>query len=374
MHITGFRIIELDVPVDPPFPAAWDPEPRRLVRQTLLLVETDEGLAGVSGGDLSGVEPLVRHFVGTDPTELDTQARRLASCCYSGGRLWPIEAALYDLAGRAEGRSVAEMLGGSVDRVRAYASAGTRRDPEAWADVVEVRVDEGFDALKMRLDVFDPEQAVACVEVARQGAPDGFALMVDLNQAWRMPGDVSRQATTDDVLAVVGPFAELGVTWLEEPLVLDDVEGLRRLRADAGDMRIAGGEFLLATTESWRLLDDEVLGVYQQDVQLTLGITEGARFGRAVIETGGWYTPHTWGDAFSLLVNLHVTCGVGGGPWLEYPHDPPGWRAAVRDTVLTTPTEPDADGWLHVPKGPGLGVELDWDTIDDLTVADRILR
>ncbi len=341
------------------------------MRQTLLVVETDEGLSGVSGGDLSGIEPYVRHFVGTDPTDLDTQARRVASCCYSGGRLWPIEAALYDVAGKAAGQSVAHMLGGATDRVKAYASAGSRRTPEEWATVVEARDADGFDALKMRLDVFDPDLAIACVEAARRTAPDGFALMVDLNQAWRMPGDVSPQASVDDVLAVVGPFAELGVTWLEEPLALDDLAGLHRVRAAAGEMRVAGGEFLLASAESWRLLDDDVLGVFQQDVQLTLGITEGARFGRAVIATGGWYTPHTWGDAFSLLVNLHVTCGIGGGPWLEYPHDPPGWRAEVRDAILLDATEPDSDGWLHVPTGGGLGAALDWDTIDDLTVRAR---
>jgi L-alanine-DL-glutamate epimerase-like enolase superfamily enzyme len=197
--------------------------------------------------------------------------------------------------------------------------------------------------------------------------------MVDLNQAWRMPGDTTEPATVDDVLRLVGPLADLGVVWLEEPRPLDDSVGLRRIRDVAGEMRIAGGEYLLATTESWQLLADGALDVHQQDVQLTLGLHEGARFARAVIDAGHWFTPHTWGDAFSLLVNLHLTCGVGGGPWLEYPHDPPGWRAQVRDVVLKTPTVPDDEGWLRLPAGPGLGADLDLDVIDDLTVAETRL-
>src|SRR5947199_338496 len=48
-------------------------------------------------------------------------------------------------------------------------------------------------------------------------------------------------------------------------------------------------------------------------------------------DIGRWFTPHTWTNGLGLLANLHVVCGVGGGPWVEFPWDPPGWTAERRD-------------------------------------------
>jgi L-alanine-DL-glutamate epimerase-like enolase superfamily enzyme len=72
-----------------------------------------------------------------------------------------------------------------------------------------------------------------------------------------------------------------------------------------------------------------------------------------------WFTPHTWTNGIGLLANLHVAAGVGGGPFLEYPYDPPGWTPERRDAMLADPIRPDRDGLLHISSRPGLGIELD---------------
>ena len=74
---------------------------------------------------------------------------------------------------------------------------------------------------------------------------------------------------------------------------------------------------------------------------------------------GRWFTPHTWTNGIGLLANLHVAAGVGGGPFLEVPYDPPGWTPERRDAFLATPLRPDPDGVLRVPTEPGLGIQLD---------------
>ena len=66
-----------------------------------------------------------------------------------------------------------------------------------------------------------------------------------------------------------------------------------------------------------------------------------------------WFTPHTWTNGIGLLANLAVSAGVGGGPFLEFPYDPPGWTPERRDFMLAEPIRPDADGRLHVPTSPG---------------------
>lgn len=62
-------------------------------------------------------------------------------------------------------------------------------------------------------------------------------------------------------------------------------------------------------------------------------------------------------------MNLHLTAGVGGGPYLEFPCDPPGWTPARRDFMLAEPLLPGPDGYIAVPDRPGLGVELDEDAL-----------
>jgi len=76
-----------------------------------------------------------------------------------------------------------------------------------------------------------------------------------------------------------------------------------------------------------------------------------------------WFTPHTWTNGLGLLANLHVAAGVGGGPYLEFPYDPPGWTVARRDFFLAEPVRIDADGCLSVPERPGLGAEIDGDAV-----------
>ena len=72
-----------------------------------------------------------------------------------------------------------------------------------------------------------------------------------------------------------------------------------------------------------------------------------------------WFTPHTWTNGLGLLANLHVAAGVGGGPFLEFPYDPPGWTVERRDFFLAEPLRIGRDGCLAVPARPGLGAQFD---------------
>ena len=70
-----------------------------------------------------------------------------------------------------------------------------------------------------------------------------------------------------------------------------------------------------------------------------------------------WFTPHTWTNGIGLLANLHVAAGVGGGPYLEFPYDPPGWTpGAPRLHARRAGRDRTRDGMLRVAgPAPGLG-------------------
>ena len=87
-------------------------------------------------------------------------------------------------------------------------------------------------------------------------------------------------------------------------------------------------------------LEADALDVYQPDAVLAVGLTRAGQLGRRVLSRGLAFTPHTWTNGIGLLANLHLSAGIGGGPYLEFPYDPPGWTPERRDFMLAEPIVP----------------------------------
>lgn len=359
MKLVELTVEHLELPLEPPFHANWDPVPRRRFPATVVRVTTDDGRTGIGGGDtLHGVDAYADRLLGTDPLAMERQVRVLETIDLHGPRPWPIEAALWDLYGQIVAQPVARLFGGASDRVAAYASTGAAKPPEAHAEVARDVRRQGFRAIKLRVDAHDPDGAVAEVAAVRDAVGSELEIMVDLNQAWRMPGDTSDPIDPVAARRILHALAELDVYWLEEPLLARDLAGLAALRLD-GRVRIAGGEMSRGIDEVYDALDRDAFDVHQPDVVLAGGMWRGRTAAEVIIRRGRRYSPHTWTDGLGLLANLHVAAGVGGGPFLEFPYDPYGWTPERRDFPLAQPIEVGADGMLVVPDRPGLGIELD---------------
>ena len=358
MKIERVRLERRSIELDPPFNAAWDPEPRRSFEATLVLVETDEGVTGIGSGDtMDGFERYEDLFVGQDALAVERHVAVLETITFHAGRYWPLEAALWDLAGKAAGKTAAELLGGQLNRVAAYASTGEQRSPAERADSALRLREEGFKALKLRIDRTKLDEGLAAVEAVREAVADSMEIMVDLNQGWRMPGDIGPALDFATVASTAARLRELDVFWLEEPLPREDVKGYASLRQDSG-LRIAGGEMARTTRELEAFEAADALDVYQADAVLSVGLLRERELAERVTARGHFFTPHTWTNGVGLLANLHLTAGVGGGPYFEFPYDPPGWTPERRDFMLAEPVSVDADGFVPVPDRPGLGFEL----------------
>jgi L-alanine-DL-glutamate epimerase-like enolase superfamily enzyme len=358
VKIERVRLERRSIKLDPPFNAAWDPEPRRSFEATLVLVETDEGITGIGSGDtMDGFERYEHLFVGQDPLAVERHVAVLETITFHAGRYWPLEAALWDLAGKAAGRPTAELLGGQLDRVAAYASTGEQRSPAERAESALRLREEGFKALKLRIDRTRLAQGLAAVEAVREAVSDSMEIMVDLNQGWRMPGDIGPALDFATVASIAARLRELDVFWLEEPLPREDAKGYASLRQDSG-LRIAGGEMARTTRELEAFEAADALDVYQPDAVLSVGLLRERELAERVTARGHFFTPHTWTNGIGLLANLHLTAGVGGGPYFEFPYDPPGWTPERRDFMLAESVRVDAEGFVTVPDRPGLGFEL----------------
>ena len=111
--------------------------------------------------------------------------------------------------------------------------------------------------------------------------------------------------------------------------------------------------------EALAALDADAFDVYQPDAVLAAGMLRTRTVAEVALARNRWFTPHTWTNGIGLLANLHVAAGVGGGPFIEFPYDPPAWTPEARDACLVEPIRPGRDGVLRVPSVPGLGIELD---------------
>jgi D-galactarolactone cycloisomerase len=366
LRIAAVEVRRYALDLDPPFEAAWDPEPRARVEASVVIVRSEDGLEGYASGDeLPDAALLGRLLRGVDPRRTEVVREICETVDLHGGRPWTAEVATWDLAGRALGEPLWRLLGGRGERLLAYASSGELVDPEERARRVTALRDAGVRAVKLRFHHADWREDVAVVEAVRDAVGSGVELMVDANQGWRMPGDRGRRWDVATATQCARALEPLGVHWLEEPLRTDDVDGYATLRGRTS-LRIAAGEFVRGLFEARDLLLRGGVDVIQPDVVLAGGIGGCRRIAALADLCGRAFSPHTWSDGLGLVANLHLALAVSTYPYLEVPLDPPAWTPARRDRLLGGPVvEIAADGTVAPPPGPGLGVTPDFDALEE---------
>jgi L-alanine-DL-glutamate epimerase-like enolase superfamily enzyme len=367
--ITAIEITQHRLKFDTPFHASWDTKPRHHWDATIVRVRTDAGLTGVGSGDLmvgfAGHEHL---FVGQDALAIERHWRILNNISFHYGRCWPLDLALWDLAGKITRQPCWKLLGGLSDRVRAYASSGTLREPGKLADAAEAYLARGFAAMKIRFHRGDWRKDIKALEAVRKRVGSTFELMVDCNQGWRSPQDTYPPWSLKDAVTVARELEKLGVFWMEEPLHRGDRDGMRRLR-DMTDLRIAGGEMTRELYEFRDLITQGALDVLQPDVALVGGITGLRRVAHMAADHNLLFTPHTWTNGMGVMANAQLAAGMADAPFLEFPYDPPEWGLDRRDYMLASALDVDPDGYIVLPGRPGMGYELAEDVLQKTRIS-----
>lgn len=369
--IESIEIRHYRLPLDPPFHASWDPNPRRSFTNTLVRVRAGD-FEGVGSGDamlgFAGHEAL---FLGQDPFAIERHAQILDNLQFHYGRMWPLEIALWDLMGQISGQPLWRLLGGSRAPVPVYASTGARRPLDERKALARELKALGFPALKIRFHAGDPRQDIPMAQAMREAIGPKMHLLVDANRAWRMPWDEAPPWDFKTAVYVADALAEIGVYWLEEPLHRHDYGGLAALRRRT-NVRIAGGEGNREFAEFREYLRHGSYDVYQADVAWSTGIWRARHLAAEVAAAGDIYSPHTWGDGLVLLANLHVSAAVSRAPFIEFPYDPPTWTPARRDFILPQPILAQ-DGLVTLPQAPGLGVAIDWEQLEPFRLQTGVM-
>jgi len=296
----------------------------RLIHDTLASV-----VVGCDAMNVPGAWEAMRHSI-----------RNLGRPGISSMAIAAVDAALWDLKGRLLGLPLLALLGAVRDEVDVYGSGGftsyslaqLQQQLGGWAA-------EGIRMVKMKIGR-DPDSDIARVRAAREAIGPHVQLFVDANGAYER-----KQA-----LKFAEAFAALDVTWFEEPVSSDDLEGLRLLRdrAPAG-MAIAAGEYGYDLPYFQRMLEAGAVDVLQADATRCAGISEFLRVGALCAARSLPLSAHT-----APTLHAHLCCALATAIHVEYFYD----HARIEQMLFDGGLAP-VGGMLRPDLSrPGLGLEF----------------
>ena len=251
-----------------------------------------------------------------------------------------VDAALWDLKGRLLGMPVARLLGTAHQSVPVYGSGGfTSYSLQQLQDQLAGWVGAGITRVKMKIGR-EPDADPARVKAARKAIGVDAHLFVDANGAY------SRK----QALAEAQRFADLGVSWFEEPVSSDDLEGLRLIRDQAPPgMDIAAGEYGYDLFYFRRMLEAGAVDVLQADVTRCGGITEFLRVGVLCQARSLPFSGHC-----APSLHVHAACSLPAMRHLEYFHD----HERIEHMLFDGAPTPEGGRLRPDLTRPGLGLEF----------------
>lgn len=251
-----------------------------------------------------------------------------------------VDAALWDLKAKLLGLPLATLLGEVRAAVPIYGSGGFTSYPlDRLREQLGAWVNEGIPRVKMKIGT-QPKEDLARVRTARDAIGAGTQLFVDANGAYDR-----KQA-----LAFAEAFVDCGVSWFEEPVTSDDLDGLRLIRDRAPvAIEIAAGEYGYDIHYFRRMLDAGAVDVLQADASRCAGITEFLRVGALCRSHSMPLSAHT-----SPSLHVHVGCAVEALRHVEYFHD----HVRIEQMLFDGALRPVGGELQRDASRPGLGLEL----------------
>ena len=379
MKITDVRWHPLAMPVEQVRWTAHEPLKAELI---LVEVRTDEGLVGIGEistgpqsvvcGLLNQIGPLI---VGLDPREIETIWQKLFSitCPRPGGiggwdglpaplarnqrpqfmaALAGIDIALWDLAGKAAGKPVFRLLGGSRTDIHTYATGGFYAEGApmlACAEELAGYVAKGFKAVKLKTGALSLENEVARARAVRQAIGPGVDLMLDMNA----PYDV---ATCIRFARAVAP---LDIFWLEEPLHWYLQPSDFATLAKAIDIPLAHGEREWHRHTMREFVDAGAIRYVQFDCTRYAGFSEALRIAYHAREKGALVAPHS-----AAHIQAHLASALGEAAFGAESHGSeaahPIHHRIFRDGAV------HRGGRVHLTEAAGFGFTVDWKAVSAL--------
>jgi len=341
----------------------WEDATNKVQGLELVFVElrTSSGLTGTGISytvDIGGtaIQALIEDYlanlvVGMDALDYERiwarmhrQSRRLGLGVNSMA-MAAIDIAVWDVIAQHHGLPLHKLLGGARDRVAAYVSEINLSSADTVTDLLR-RVDDykarGFNTVKIKIGRDDIEEDIERIRRVQERLGRGGRLLVDLNQKWSASEALVNGARLDG----------LGLGWIEEPTLYQDVEAHAALKR-AIRTPIALGESLYSKQQVLQYLRAGAVDYVQADVAFVGGITEWLKIAHMANAFGKPVAPH-----YMMELSLPLLCGVQNAFMLE---DVVG-GSLTELGLLQEPIRVE-DGMGVPSERPGHGIVLNWDAV-----------
>lgn len=356
---------------------------------TVVRVQTDNGITGIGQCEAPSliIDAIIRStlglealLIGEDPSQVQRLWQKMYNSTGLFGRrgvvicaIGAIETALWDIAGKAVGKPVHELIWRSfattandaehLERITPYA---TVYPPGANLDELEERLEiaisRGVKGVKIeewpgQFGNVDVDTDIAVIEKARSVLGPDRDLMIDVQNRWR---DVGQALRTIEAIEEFRPY------FIEAPLPADNIEGYRRL-SESTTVRIAAGDWGFSTRHEFAdLLRRGRLGVVQPSAVRAGGMHEILNIAEDAYRFGALCVPHSWCHVVGVAAELHLAAVTPNMPYIEFPIAFP--QSPLIENLLVPEFEISDDGTIAVPNRPGLGFELNDDVISEFRV------
>jgi mandelate racemase len=247
-----------------------------------------------------------------------------------------IDMAAWDALARAAGVPLCVLLGGSIGAVPAYNSNGLwlKSPKEVASEAVELHEEGGFQGLKVRLGRERLADDLATIDAVREAIGTEISLMVDFNQGLQFGEALERCHAIDD----------LGIAWIEEPIVYDNLEGYARLTADL-KTPVQIGENFYGPRALYTALQMKACDYVMPDFMRIGGVTGWQRAAAIAAAAGIPISTHLYPEVAAHVMRVSETAH-----WLEWQD----WANPILQQRYEV-----KDGKLHIPDVPGVGLEWD---------------
>ncbi len=298
---------------------------------------------------------LASLLIGENPLEMERLWYKMyRGSIYYGRRgvaiqaISAIDIALWDIAGKAYGVPVHILLGARWHtKIRAYASTLFRPRPEDMAEAAKAYVDQGFTAVKFGWGVFGSERKrdIQLVEAARRAIGDDRDLLIDTG--WFV------ERTPKEAIQLVRALEPFNPFFVEELLHPENYAGYREV-ATAVDTLIACGEQEATEWGFERLINEGGVDVLQPDLTRCGGFTVARKIIHMAERANRLVIPHSWCSDLLTAASLHLNAFQRRAVFIEFNTS----QGPLSRDIARNPLRLE-DGYLRVPEGPGLGIEVD---------------
>lgn len=330
-------------------------------------IYTDEGITGVGEATLEykekalfgAVEHIKEYLVGKNPLNIERHRHDIYRDAYWRGgpvlmsALSAVETALWDILGKTLGVPVYQLLGGKVrDKVRIYVNgwfAGAK-EPEEFAEKAKIAVKRGVTAMKwdpfgksyLEITGKDLDKALRCVDEVRRAVGNDVDLLIEGHGRFNIP-------TAINIAKELAPFKPM---FFEEPVPPDNLDALKAVR-DKSPVAISAGERLYTMRDYKKMFDLMAADYIQPDVSHAGGITELKNIAAEAECRYIPFAPHNPSGPVACAATLQLAALCPNFSILEIMYSDVAYRGEITNENLKY-----ADGFIEIPNGAGLGIEI----------------